>query len=67
MGVVGRGTRSGFTANEMEIPLAGALRLSPRYGRISLHGFDAAASYCMAIDQDNVVPTSREALRRSGH
>ena len=48
MGVVGRGTRSGFAANEMAIPLAGAVRLSPRYGRISLHGFDAAAPHCVA-------------------
>ena len=34
-------------ANEMAISLAGAVRLSPRYGRISLHGFDAAASHCV--------------------
>ena len=50
MGVVGRGTRSGFTANEMAIPLAGAVRLSARYRRISVHGFDAAAPYCMVVD-----------------
>jgi hypothetical protein len=50
MGVVGRGTRSGFTANEMAIPLAGAVRLSARYWRISVHGFDAAAPYCMVVE-----------------
>ena len=51
MGVVGRGTRPGFAANEMAMPLAGAVRLSPRYGRISLHGFDAAAPNWMVVDQ----------------
>ena len=54
MGVVGRGTRSGFAANEMAIPLAGAVRLSARYGRISLHGSNAAAPHCVVVDQVNV-------------
>ena len=60
MGVVGRGTRSGFATNEMAMPLAGAIRLSARYGRISLHGFNAAAPHCVVVDQDNVVPQSRD-------
>ena len=51
MGVVGRGTRSGFATNEMAMPLAGAIRLSARYGRISLHGFNAAAPHCVVVDQ----------------
>ena len=51
MGVVGSGTRSGFAANEMAIPLAGAVRLSARHGRISLHGFNAAAPHCVVVDQ----------------
>ena len=36
--------------NKMAIPLAGAVRLSPRHGRISLHGSNAAASHCVVID-----------------
>ena len=51
MGVVGSGTRAGFAANEMAMPLASAIRLSARYGRISLHGFNAAAPYCVVVDQ----------------
>src|SRR5262249_44982353 len=51
VGMVGSGTRSGFATNKMAIPLAGGVCLSPRYGRISLHGFDAAASGCVVIDQ----------------
>ena len=51
MGVVGRGTRSGFAANKMAMPLAGAIRLSARYGGISLHGFNAAAPHCVVVDQ----------------
>src|SRR6185503_4359979 len=43
--VVGRGTRSGSTANEVAMDLAGAVRLSSRYRRLSLHGFDAAAPH----------------------
>ena len=50
MGVVGRGTRSGFATNEMAMALAGAVRLSPRYRRISLHGFNAAAPHCVVVD-----------------
>jgi hypothetical protein len=50
MGVVGRGTRPGFAADEMAMPLAGAIRLSPRYRRISLHGFNDAASHCVVGD-----------------
>jgi len=63
MGVVGSGTRSGFTTNEMAVPLAGALRLSARDGRISLHGLDAAAPYRVALYQNNVIPKSREEPR----
>src|ERR1700758_3330827 len=51
MGVVGSGTRSGFATKEMAIPLAGAVRLSSRYGRISIHGFNAVAPRCMVIAQ----------------
>jgi hypothetical protein len=51
MGVVGSGTRFGFATNKMAISLAGAIRLSPRYGRISLHGFNAAPPRCMVVDQ----------------
>ncbi len=47
MGVVGSGTRSGFAANKMAVPLARALRLSARHGGISLHGFNAAAPHCV--------------------
>src|ERR1041385_4790870 len=35
MGMVGSRTRFGFGTNEMAIPLAGVVRLSPRYGGIS--------------------------------
>ena len=51
MGVVGSGTRFGFATNEMAVPLAGAIRLSPRHGRISLHGFNVAAPHCVVVDQ----------------
>ena len=51
MGVVGSGTRSRFATNEMAIPLAGAICLSARHGRISVHGFNAAASHCVVVDQ----------------
>ena len=50
MGVVGGGTRSGFAANQMAISLAGAVCLPPRYWRISLHGFNAAAPHCVVVD-----------------
>src|SRR5215471_17475708 len=33
----------------MAIPLAGAFRLSPRHGWISLHGFDAVAPDCVVV------------------
>src|SRR4029453_11971092 len=51
MGVVGSRTRAGFATNEMAISLAGAICLSPRYGRISLHGFNAASARCVVVDQ----------------
>ena len=51
MGLVGSGTRSGFAANEMAVPLAGPIRLSARHGWISLHGFNAAASDRVVVDQ----------------
>ena len=35
----------------MAVSLAGALRLSPRDGRISLHGFDAAAPDRVVVDK----------------
>src|SRR5262249_34537973 len=66
MGVVGSGTCPGFAANKMAVPLAGALRLSPRYRWISLHSSNAAASHCMVGNEDNVVPTNRETPRRLG-
>jgi len=51
MGVVGRGTRSGFATYEMAMALAGAIRLFSRCGRISLHGFNAVAPHCVVVDQ----------------
>ena len=51
MGVVGSGTRSRFATNEMAISLAGAIRLSARHGRISLHGFNAVAPHRVVVDQ----------------
>ena len=63
MGVVGSGTRFGFATNEMAVPLAGALRLSARDGRISVHGLDAVAPDRVALYQNNIIPTSREAPR----
>ena len=41
--MVGSEAGIGSTTNEMAIPLAGAIRLSRRDGRIPLHGFDVAA------------------------
>src|SRR4029077_14630876 len=63
MGVVGSGTRSGFATNEMAVPLARAVRLSARDGRISVHGLDAVAPDRLALYQNNVVSTSREEPR----
>jgi hypothetical protein len=51
MGVVGSGTRTRFATNEMAVPLARAVRLSARHGRISLHGFDAAAPDRVVVDK----------------
>ena len=51
MGVVGGSARFGFATNKMAISLAGAVRLSPHYGRLSLHGFNAAAPHCVVVDQ----------------
>ncbi len=51
MGMVGSRTRARFATDEMAVHLAGAVRLSARHGRISLHGFDAAASNRLAVNQ----------------
>ena len=51
LGVVGGHARSRSTAKQMEISLAGAVCLPPRYWRISLHGFDALPLDLMAGDQ----------------
>ena len=54
LGMVGSGARNGSTANEMAIPLAGAVRLPRRHRRISVHSFDDAALDRMVGDQGNV-------------
>ena len=51
LGVVGRGTCSGFTTNAVAMDLAGAVRLSSRYRRISLHSFNAAARHWVVVNQ----------------
>src|SRR4029077_12266578 len=50
MGVVGSGARARCAPSEMAVPLAGAVRLSARHGRISLHGSNAAAPDRLAVD-----------------
>jgi len=35
----------------MALSLAGAVRVSPRYRRVSLHGFDAVAPHSVVVDQ----------------
>lgn len=57
VGMVGRGTRAGWTEDEMAVSLAGAIRLPARHRRFSLHGFDVAAL-------DRVARLPRRSLER---
>ena len=54
MGMVGSRARIGWQTNEMAISLAGAICLSARHRRISLHGLDDAAPHRLVVDQSNV-------------
>ena len=51
VGVVGTCALTGSATNAVAISLAGAVRLSARNRRISLHGFDAHRFDCVVVDQ----------------
>ena len=51
VGVVGSRTRARSKTDEMEISMAGAVRLPGRYRRVSLHGFDAGPFDRVVVDQ----------------
>ncbi len=62
VGVVGTGARAGSTTERLAISLAGAVCVSARDRRISIHGRDVGAFDRVACDQDNVGGTSASQL-----